>query len=429
MNVLNIPDELILDWERNRDKIVSSEERAIAKYNYSWIKSLHWMFLGLWVMADFEYMLYSAHYLLAILLRASRPRKVLAAWRKGDFEGPRIFTAIGLNRAATLFLVYDFIKSIIIDDDDAEMEKKLEELEEEVYLARMSYGGMFIYAFGPSFKAFSKLMNRHNRKSEPKQKLPLSTFALQDFDEETLIKTDWRLLTGGHKGQNDGYDPADVFELISFLGKDYDKQMKLMDTIILAARRDLYEFKITESVFNDLMKMKERLSTHPSYSDDEERHKIYQMKESPEFLVDQPETAEEQTPDEEPEDESIPHFPLIGKREKGGELYEDLIVKGFIHRDTKKDCWLYVMGFSTEKPEEFKPINWLASKELARSLIESIYDDVRKEGIVTLKRLEKLVEECFIHKGKKLELNPKKPYTSDMSDKLDKILKDFSDPS
>jgi hypothetical protein len=122
---------------------------------------------------------------------------------------------------------------------------------------------------------------------------------------------------------------------------------------------------------------------------------------------------------------AAPHFPLNKPEEEGRRLYELLIRGHFVARDTEMDCWLYTMGYSTQLPAEWKPIQWMKNVQLAQEMLRGIYGNLLDSREMTLNSISALAERCFEKDGKPLKLAKNKPEPSFDSDRL----KDFFRPS
>ena len=122
------------------------------------------------------------------------------------------------------------------------------------------------------------------------------------------------------------------------------------------------------------------------------------------------------------------HLPLGSwDIEKGRKLYAFLNNKGnrFISSDTPIDSFLYIMGFTDEKPTTPKRITWMKNKELLRLLLmDLMYKDSITNGHLKNSDLEKLVQECFTDKhDAPMELA--KPKKLDYSQDVDLLMEFF----
>lgn len=420
MDILKIPPRLIFKEREHLEDFGIGTEGTVGDQIYKCLKKRQWIPWANLLIDDDLRLFNEANYLCAVIFRLEKPEGFLEEWRTRPVYNSFLLIPDKSTKNTVLGMVYAYLECLnpVLEGYKTLISANYAKAFIAYILRKCHWLGLpRLFGYADPIRFLSLEVKGEIQASE-------IDFRKPSDHEYNLI--DWMKLT-------DGYKPDEVFQMISFLGRRFEDRLGFIDIIINSAERDLIKFKVSQDTLKQLSDMKEKISKELVYKDEDTILDSYRAIIEGRASSLEPETSEQNeqktAKEPEPEDESIPHFPLIGNRKKGSELYEDLIVKGFINRDTKKDCWLYVMGFSTEKPEEFKPIDWLVSKELARSLIEKVYDGVRKEGIVTLARLEELVKICFIRRGQPLKLNSRKPYTSDMSDKLDKILKDFSDLS
>ncbi len=120
---------------------------------------------------------------------------------------------------------------------------------------------------------------------------------------------------------------------------------------------------------------------------------------------------------------TAPHFPLNGQETEGTQLYEQLVRHHFISSNTELDCWLYVMGYTTQQPAEVKPIQWLKNVQLAQELLRGIFAGQLDNHELTMNRLMELTEQCFVKDDKPLKLAKNKPVPSTDSDLIQTILR------
>ena len=427
MNVLDIPEELILDWEYRGIRILNSTESDLAVESYFRLTAFNMLF---WKPVLLETMIHAAHYLITVLLKANNPDMVLSDWRKKRYNGVPSLRALGyFNRIATIMMVSDLLKFIDTDGLDYQVKKKILDLRNTTAIELFAPAYILLYAFEIPVKVCLFFINIYRGKTKSKRKIPVSSFNMRELTDKHLAATDWRGLTNNYRRE-------EIFTLISFLSKDYNHMMKLMDIVILAARRDLFEFDLSEEVFQSLRDMKKRLSIHPSYRDETERQKILQLKESSDFLDDEQTAIENQQPTEselQQEEDYIPHLPQSRDEETIRRLYRFLVNADnqyqyqYIAPDTREDNWLYVMGFTDNTPRKFKPIKWLQNKQIFWVMLKSLMKNRLDANSITRNDLKQIVVSCFIDKkGLPLRLlNNDSRVSSNELDALKEFLSDL----
>lgn len=124
--------------------------------------------------------------------------------------------------------------------------------------------------------------------------------------------------------------------------------------------------------------------------------------------------------------ESSPHFPLCRTEEEGRRHYELLVRGGFIARDTELDCWLYGLGYTTQQPVKWMPIEWTKNKQLAREALTALFQPLIGSKELTLSQLEQKTESVFTKGGEPLTLAKPRPEPSFDSDRLAEIFRPVS---
>ena len=419
MDILKLPAWIIYKERKDLKDFGIGTDGTVGDQIYKCLKKRHWIPWANLLFTNDLGLFNEAYYLCAVIIRREDPIEFLVEWMtKRDFDCLTFYGKMSTCNNI-LGMVYVYLGCLLPAIEDYYQKYPAQSARRYIASILQKYhepGLRELFGYADPIRFLSL---------EVKGEIQASEFDLRKPNDPEYRRMDWG-------EQTDGYNTGEIYNLIFFLGQNHEERLLFLDVIIKSAEKESIHFKVNQETLSQLYEMKEKMTNEQVYQNeftvmDHYRNILEEVEANlEEWTSEQNEQKTAKEP--EPEDESIPHFPLIGNRKKGSELYEDLIVKGFIHRDTKKDCWLYVMGFSTEKPKEFKPINWLASKELARYLIEKVYDGVKNEGIVTMKRLEELVEACFIHKGKKLKLNSRKPYPSYKSGLLEDIIEKFFRP-
>ena len=420
MDILKLPSWIIYKERKDLRDFGIGTEGTVGDQIYKCLKKRQWMPWNKLLLIDDLRLFNEAYYLCTVIIRRENPIDFLVEWeKKRDFD---CLTFLGKMSTCNTILgmVYVYLGCLLptIEDKYQKYPAKITREFISRFLQKChQFALLRLFGYADPIRFLSLKV---------KGKIQASEFDMRKPNNPIYKKMDWG-------EQSYGYNPGEIYKLISFFGRNHEERLGFLNVIIKSAEKERLHFNISQETLSQLYEMKEKISNDLVYKNevtimDRYRNVLEECESNLEEWMSK-QIKKEDAKEPKPEDESIPHFPLIKEKEKGVELYENLIVESFIHRDTKRDCWLYVMGFTTEKPAEFKPIDWLVSKELARSLIEKLYVNLRKEGIVTLSELEELVKTCFIHKGKQLKLNSRKPYTSYKASLLDDILKDFSDPS
>lgn len=124
---------------------------------------------------------------------------------------------------------------------------------------------------------------------------------------------------------------------------------------------------------------------------------------------------------------ATPHFPAANSEEEGRRLYQMLVSKQFIARDTDMACWLYTMGYSMEQPPEVRPIVWLKNVQLAQVMLRGVFGQLIEQKRLTIASMTMLAEQCFEKDGKPLRLAKYKAEPSIDNDLLQAFFRPSSD--
>ena len=121
-------------------------------------------------------------------------------------------------------------------------------------------------------------------------------------------------------------------------------------------------------------------------------------------------------------DDEITHFPLNNTPDEGIRIYEALTQKHFM--EGALDSWLYLLGFSDQKPNRLILMKWLGNKEQLRITLRNIFDRLIKEKALSVADIERLTPHCFIDKnGKAMKLAKPKEELSTEIDYLNSIFR------
>lgn len=121
-------------------------------------------------------------------------------------------------------------------------------------------------------------------------------------------------------------------------------------------------------------------------------------------------------------DDEITHFPLNNTPDEGIRIYEALTQKHFM--EGALDSWLYLLGFSDQKPNRLILMKWLGTKEQLRVMLRLIFEKLVKEGSLSVADIERLTPHCFIDKnGKATKLAKPKEELSTEIDYLNSIFR------
>ncbi len=121
-------------------------------------------------------------------------------------------------------------------------------------------------------------------------------------------------------------------------------------------------------------------------------------------------------------DDEITHFPLNNTPDEGIRIYEALTQKHFM--EGALDSWLYLLGFSDQKPNRLILMKWLGNKEQLRITLRNIFDRLIKEKALSVADIERLTPHCFTDKnGKPMKLAKPKEELSTEIDYLNSIFR------
>ena len=121
-----------------------------------------------------------------------------------------------------------------------------------------------------------------------------------------------------------------------------------------------------------------------------------------------------------------PHFPLHDTLDEGIRLYNALTTEQFMK--VTVDSWLYLLGFSDQKPLHKQPVQWLGTKEQLRVMLRLLFERLIKENGLSVTDIERLTPLCFIDKkGNPMHLAKPREESSMEMDKLKEIFRPSSD--
>jgi hypothetical protein len=120
--------------------------------------------------------------------------------------------------------------------------------------------------------------------------------------------------------------------------------------------------------------------------------------------------------------EDFPHFPLNNTNNEGIRLYKALTADGFMQGAL--DSWLFLLGFSDQKPLHIIPIKWLGTKEQLRVMLRMLFERLIKENALSVADIERLTPHCFVDKkDKPMQLAKPREETSMEMDQLKEIFR------
>ena len=133
-----------------------------------------------------------------------------------------------------------------------------------------------------------------------------------------------------------------------------------------------------------------------------------------------------QAADEDIKEEKLLHFPLNNTKDEGVRLYEAL-TQGHYMRGAL-DSWLFLMGFSDQKPLHINVTKWLSTKEQLRVMLRLLFERLINEKALSVADIKRLTPYCFIDKnGNPIQLaKPKEEFSKEM-DMLREIFRPYSD--
>ncbi len=99
-------------------------------------------------------------------------------------------------------------------------------------------------------------------------------------------------------------------------------------------------------------------------------------------------------------------------------LYQFLVEKEFIDKQTPADDFLYLMGVTSIAPVKLKPINWLKTIQQLRLVLELSFKIPLYRGSLKKAEIERRAPYCFLNKGKKMEelAKPKTEWSPEIDD-------------
>lgn len=133
-----------------------------------------------------------------------------------------------------------------------------------------------------------------------------------------------------------------------------------------------------------------------------------------------------QAADENKKAEELLHFPLNNTQDEGIRLYEALTQWNYMQGAL--DSWLFLMGFSDQKPLHLNVTKWLGTKEQLRVMLRLLYERLIKDKALSVADIERITPHCFMDKNDKpMRLaKPKEEFSKEM-DRLREIFRPKSD--
>ncbi|MBR3546363.1 MAG: hypothetical protein IKN86_02245 [Bacteroidaceae bacterium] len=113
-----------------------------------------------------------------------------------------------------------------------------------------------------------------------------------------------------------------------------------------------------------------------------------------------------------------PQMPSYLMKEWTMGLYQFLVEKEFIDKQTPADDFLYLMGVTSIAPMKLKPINWLKTIQQLRLVLELSFKTPLHRGSLKKAEIERRAPYCFLNKGKKMEelSKPKTEWSPEIDD-------------
>lgn len=115
------------------------------------------------------------------------------------------------------------------------------------------------------------------------------------------------------------------------------------------------------------------------------------------------------------------HFPPCMDEDRGIALHRFLIERGMIEATADEASFLYLMGCVACPPGEVKPVEWLATKQLLREMLEGATQTLLERGDFKKGDIERLAPLCFTRRGEPLNLARPKSVPSLESDAMAKF--------
>lgn len=123
---------------------------------------------------------------------------------------------------------------------------------------------------------------------------------------------------------------------------------------------------------------------------------------------------------------AVSHYPLDGEAATGLRQYEFLVRGGYIAPTTHEQHFLYLMGYSTQQPEDVKPIEWLTTKEQLHKMLQRRFSTLLTSKMLTDAEIKRLAPDCFVdRKGNAIEIPKSREESSVM---MDALLNNFPTP-
>lgn len=424
MDILKIPPQIIYKARGRSEDFGIGTEGTVGDQIYKCLKlppRIPWAFIPSYMDLG---MFNEAHYLCAVLLRLPIfINSFLEDWsNSSDFDSHFVTDPDQSVKNTILGIVYVYLGCIerTLEDDDcsrfvvSRTRLLITFILDKYHKSRLRR--LFGYADPIRFLSL-----------EVTGELDMSDFELRDAKDPEYDSYDWGKLTSN-------YNPSEVFELISLLGRRFEDRLTLMDKIITCAKGELISFRVSQATVDQLSLMKEKMSNELVYKDENtilEAFRAIKERRASSLDAEDSQEASRETAIADKDNSQVNHhvigFPLslVKGKDYGVELFERLVHKGFIANDADVASWLYAMGFTADEPEEFKPIEWLKNVQLAAEMIRGALDDrINTNGVP--KRYGDMVPKLFTKDGRFMKLSRWKKEESTDSDELEYIFSELS---
>lgn len=124
--------------------------------------------------------------------------------------------------------------------------------------------------------------------------------------------------------------------------------------------------------------------------------------------------------------EESPHFPLNHTKDEGIGLYKALTADNFMQGTL--DSWLFLLGFSDQKPLHVTPIKWFGTKEQLRVMLRMLFKMSIQDNALSVADIDKLTPHCFIDKkDQPMKLAKPREEISMEMDRLKEIFRPLAD--
>lgn len=98
------------------------------------------------------------------------------------------------------------------------------------------------------------------------------------------------------------------------------------------------------------------------------------------------------------------------------EIYRFLRREGFIAAATPSEHFLYLMGAEASVPDKLKPVEWMKTQQLLRTMLTEAFAEALDSGAIRLADIERRAADCFLVKGRRIDrlAKPKPEISGDM---------------